>query len=74
MPEEYEDLYEIISFEDFEFEKWYLHEDMILRPRLEDLGFWAIVFKPGETDSFGPLTRVVTAIDSNGSRRQFIYG
>jgi len=71
---EYEDLEEVISFEGFDFAKWYEHEDTILRPRMEALSFYAIRFKHGEYDSFGPLTRVCTAIDSKGNLRHFVYG
>lgn len=72
--EEYEDLAEVISFEDFSFSAYRSHEDMLLRPRLEEQGFYAVTFHMGEYDSFGPLTRVVKCLDKNDVARKFIYG
>ena len=50
--------------------KW---EDKTATPLLMKLGYANIRFSMGECDSFGPLTRVVTA-EKNGIRYRFIYG
>lgn len=71
---ELEDLFEVISFNGFDFNQWRTHEDTLLRPRLEALGYYAIQFQAGETDSFGPLSRVVTALDPKGIKHYFVYG
>lgn len=71
---EYEELFDVISGEEFDFDKWYEHEDTVLRPQLEAAGFYGIYFTMGEADSFGPLSRKVTCIDNTGMPRKFIYG
>ena len=71
---QYEELQNLISFEGFDFAKYYEHETTLLRPRLENMGFRGVSFEMGEYDSFGPLTRVVTAYDKDGKFRRFIYG
>lgn len=71
---EYENLEEIVSFIGFDYNQWSLHEDILLRPRLESEGFYAIHFKNGEADSFGPLSRIVTCTDADGKHRKFWYG
>jgi len=50
--------------------KW---EDETATPLLEKLGYANIRFSMGECDSFGPLTRIVTA-EKDGIRCRFIYG
>ena len=50
--------------------KW---EDETATPLLEKLGYANIQFSMGECDSFGPLTRIVTA-EKNGIPYRFIYG
>jgi hypothetical protein len=72
--EHYEDLYDLISFEGFEYSLWSRHEVEILQPRMETLGFINVTWLPGETDSFGPLTRVCRAEDAEGKTRWFLYG
>lgn len=42
-------------------------------PALEALGYNHISFYNGEVDSFGPLSRVVTAT-KDGKRVKFMYG
>lgn len=71
---DYEDLYEVISFAGFDWNKYRQGEEDILKVRLERKGFTGIVFKMGEQDSFGPLTRICLCFDSEGKRRRFIYG
>lgn len=73
----YENLYDVIPnevWERFDFEKYYSHEDKILKPYLESQGFTAIRFVMGERDSFGPLSRIVFCTDRNGVKRQYLYG
>lgn len=72
--EEYEDLFDVMSFDGFSYINWAIDEDRIIRPRLEEAGYYAITFANGEADSFGPLTRVVSCIDPSGKLRKFIYG
>ena len=59
---------------DFRFERYYTDEGRLLRPALEKLGFTNVQFFMGERDSFGPLSRIVTATDSHGNTRRFVYG
>jgi len=73
MNKEPEELYDIISMEGFDYNNWQIDEDSILRPQLEEAGFYAIHFQPGELDSFGWLSRVVTCIDKDGKFRRFVY-
>lgn len=72
----YGDLSKLISFEGFSFarERYRRDELNILQPRLEDLGYHDIEWGPGETDSFGPLTRVCSAKTSTGHTVWFCYG
>lgn len=48
-------------------------EEETARPRLEKLGYSKIRFSMGDRDSFGPLTRIVTA-SKGGAIHRFIYG
>jgi hypothetical protein len=52
------------------YRKW---EDETATPLLEKMGYSDIQFSMGDCDSFGPLTRIVTAI-KNGVAYRFIYG
>ena len=52
------------------YRKW---EEDTARPLLEKLGYSNIEFSMAECDSFGPLTRVVTATKDEATYR-FIYG
>lgn len=69
-----EDLHNVVSFEGFDFSAYFTHEQELLKPRLEAKGFTAISFAMGESDSFGPLSRVCYATDSEGNNRTFMYG
>jgi hypothetical protein len=70
------DLSTIISFAGF----WNNHaayrrgELDILQPRMEALGYMDIEWYPGETDSFGPLTRMCKALNTEGETVIFFYG
>jgi hypothetical protein len=50
------------------------HERDLLTPRLERLGYTYISWSDGERDSFGPLTRICTAMDPEGRMVEFVYG
>jgi hypothetical protein len=69
-------LYEIISFEGFGFYKhnYRKQEVEILQPRLEELGYTNVSWHAGESDSFGPLTRICKATDPTGKHVRFMYG
>lgn len=67
-------LSEVISLDGFDYQRWRESEEQIIRPQLAFLGYRDIRFGPGETDSFGPLTRMVFAIDPDGERVEFVYG
>ena len=71
---EWKDLHEIISFEDFDFMFHLRDEKDILQPQLEKLGFINISWGSGETDSFGPLTRVCRVTDKFGNFHYYVYG
>lgn len=71
---EYEDLEDYISFDNFDFNVYQKHEEELLRPQLEAKGCSQIFFESGESDSFGPLTRICRCLDSDGERQYFIYG
>lgn len=73
-PREYIQLEDLISFEGFEWAEWLKGEKEVLQPQLERFGYTDIQWKPGETDSYGPLSRVCKAKNSNGSAVWFIYG
>jgi hypothetical protein len=72
----YEDLTKIISFQGFSFANATYHEQevKILQPRLEALGYTKIIWMMGESDSFGPLSRLCSVIDPNGDPVTFFYG
>jgi hypothetical protein len=74
MFEETEELYDVISLDGLSYGSWEENEDIIIRPRLEEAGFYAIHFEDCAVDKFGVVTRVVTCIDNNGTFRKFIYG
>lgn len=75
---EYTPLWEVISLEGLSYvtaDGKYLEEERtIIKPRLEAAGYFDIEFLPGETDSFGPLTRTVVAYDADGHKEKFYYG
>lgn len=68
------DLPESISFEGFRFSEYYIDEQTILKPQLEAMELSDIRFLDGERDSFGPLTRIITAKDASGATIKFCYG
>lgn len=70
----YEDLEDLISFENFSFSYYWRDEKEVLEPQLRQLGFDAFEWHHGEFDSFGPLTRVCFCLDKNGDKKRFIYG
>lgn len=72
------DLFEVIGAgaadePDFCSRSYWKWEDETATPLLEKLGYANIQFSMGECDSFGPLTRIVTA-EKNGIPYRFIYG
>lgn len=72
------DLLEVIGEDaadkpDFCSRSYWKWEDETATPLLEKLGYANIRFSMGECDSFGPLTRIVTA-EKDGIRYRFIYG
>lgn len=67
------DLMNFISFEGFDWKEYYKGEKEILQPRLEALGFTNVKWSPGETDSFGPLSRVCKAKTLTGKAVSFVY-
>lgn len=71
---EYKNLMDLIEFRDFEFGQYRTHEEIILQPQLKNLGYTDILWLPGETDSFGPLTRVCKAKNPGGEVVWFVYG
>lgn len=73
---EYEELSNVISLEGITFQReTYLDEELnILQPRLVALGYTQIRWSMGDSDAFGPLTRVCIARDAAGEVRRFVYG
>lgn len=71
----YENLFEHISSEGFSYDsRTYLQQEIdILQPRLEALGYTSITWLPGESDSWGPLTRVCMATKDH-ELVWFVYG
>ena len=67
-------LNELLSFQGFSFSRYYRDEVTVLQPQLEELGYSEIRWYPGESDSFGPLTRTVMMVDSQGRWVQGVYG
>jgi hypothetical protein len=74
MAKSYYDLSSIISFDDFHFENYSEDEVSVLQPRLESLGYKNITWLKGETDSFGPLTRICHAYTADNQLTRFMYG
>ena len=74
MAKSYYDLSSIISFDKFRFDKYSEDEIDVLQPQLEALGYKDITWLKGETDSFGPLTRICHAYTSNNQLTRFMYG
>lgn len=71
----YQDLYDVISLEGFDYDEYWKGEEEIITPRLQEKGYENISFHDGERDSFGPLTRIVKAtVGFSGPEVEFIYG
>ena len=65
----------VISLEGLTYGKGYRQQELdLLQPRLEALGYTEIEWGEGESDSFGPLTRVCQATNTSGVREYFFYG
>lgn len=73
-PTEYKPLEDLLDFEGFDYRLYRTSEVNILQPQLVLKGYTDIRWLPGETDSFGPLTRVCKAKDPSGEIVWFIYG
>lgn len=58
----------------FSFSTWDEDEEKVLKPALKRLGYTDIYFFSGESDSFGPLTRIVRMTKKNGQRITAVYG
>ena len=71
---EYVELESMLNFDGFSYRQYVESEKTILQPQLEALGYSEIEWLPGETDSFGPLTRVCKAKDEEGEIVWFLYG
>ena len=74
--EEYEELSNVISLKGITFQRdTYLDEELeILQPRLVALGYTEVKWRMGDSDAFGPLTRVCVCWDAAGKFRKFVYG
>lgn len=72
----YPDLAGIIDFANFDFDKntYRTQERTILEPQLRALGYSSITWSDGETDSFGPLSRLCRAKSRDKIWVTFIYG
>ncbi|MET0785772.1 MAG: hypothetical protein ABWY25_03625 [Paenisporosarcina sp.] len=70
---EYIDLYTVIDMVGFDYDDYHDGELNILEPRLKEIGYTDIQWGPGETDSFGPLTRTCQAM-KDGKLYFFVYG
>lgn len=71
---EYVPLEDLLNFMGFNFENYRTDEVNVLQPQLEQLGYSDVTWQRGETDSFGPLTRVCRAKDGSGRVVWFVYG
>lgn len=70
----YDSMIEGLSFEGFDWKNYWESEKEILQPQLEALGLTVEKWFNGETDSWGPLSRVALIVDAYGQRAYFIYG
>jgi hypothetical protein len=72
----YPDLAGIIDFAQFDFDKntYRTQERTILEPQLRKLGYTHISWSTGESDSFGPLSRLCKTKSRDGIWVTFIYG
>lgn len=73
--EEYKEFPDEVDFGNFSFtsSRYRRDEVEILQPQLEALGYEVLEWLPGETDSFGPLTRVCK-VRKDDEIIWFIYG
>lgn len=73
-----QNLGEVISFARFHFNvstsAIMRQEKEILEPQLTDLGYSNITWLSGETDAFGPLSRLCRVTNSDGDEEVFFYG
>jgi len=72
----YQPLDQIISIDGLTYarETFAREEIDILTPRLEAAGYSDVRWFAGETDSFGPLTRIGRAYNKDGDLVWFTYG
>jgi hypothetical protein len=72
---EYHYLNKYIDFSDFVYDHTYREQEVsILNPQMEAIGLKHIQWMAGETDCFGPLTRVCRALNKNNEVMWFVYG
>lgn len=63
------------EFSSFDYGNYLEHEQSIIKPALEHLGYTNIFFQTAQQDSFGPLARTVWYTDPiTGEQRQAWYG
>jgi len=76
MDDGYPDLAGIIDFANFDFDKntYRTQERTVLEPQLRALGYSRITWSTGESDSFGPLSRLCRTTSPDGIIVTFIYG
>jgi len=72
--EDFGQLHNHVDMSGFDYGKYRDHEQSILKPRLEEKGFKDINFVAGESDSFGPLIRLVKMTNKTGQRGTAWYG
>jgi hypothetical protein len=70
---EYESFPDSIFFGDFDFERYPIHEDSVLRPQLEREGFYGITFVRDIDGDIGSNKRVCICIDKDHILRKFVY-
>lgn len=68
------DLDELLSFKDFSYRNYTQGERDILNPQLQEMGYTDIQWYMGDSDSFGPLTRVCYMKNPDGEIVRGIYG
>ena len=70
---EYEDFPDSIYFGDFDYDRYVIHEDTILRIQLEREGFYGITFVRDIDGDVPKNKRVCICIDKDGNLRKFAY-
>lgn len=63
-----------INWSEFSWSEYGQSEQRFIKPVLEAAGYHSIRFSMGESDSFGPLSRIVHAMDAKGVIHLFYYG